>query len=167
MTGDELKSLRNGIGLIQSDMAREMGLSVRRYQDLEGGKKSIRSRHVNSAERLSLRFAVSKKNPMLALPKIRQEALDLVDMVRNYGPAPQISRKKGSYLLVRVELGAFGETVGRTILPDQFQSQKEAEAAAEEKAKLHRGAHGYNREHGYWWGRDLDSKVYRFIVEST
>jgi transcriptional regulator with XRE-family HTH domain len=165
MTADELKALRSAIDLKQTEMAREMGLAVRLYQDLENGKKPIRARHINSAERVSMHFAVSKKNPMLALPVIRQEALDLVDMIRGYSPVPSPTRGKGQFQLVEIELGPYGEMVSRKVVPHPFRTRDEAEKMAKRAAESHQDAHGYNEEHGYWWGRDFRNKVYRFIIE--
>ena len=40
----------------------------------------------------------------------------------------------------------------------------EAEAAAKARAAAY-AAHGYNRQRGYWWGRD-DRFRYTFVVEA-
>jgi hypothetical protein len=37
---------------------------------------------------------------------------------------------------------------------------------AERTANSFAGASGFNQEHGYWWGRDLKNRVYRFIIEA-
>jgi transcriptional regulator with XRE-family HTH domain len=82
MTVDDLIALRKSLGLTQAQMASEMGLMPRAYQNLEAGSGEIPRRHSNSAERASLRVAVSQGNPMMATADIRHEALELVAMIR-------------------------------------------------------------------------------------
>jgi transcriptional regulator with XRE-family HTH domain len=166
MTSDELKALRLAIDITQFDMAQAMGLALRLYQDLENGKKPLKVRHTRTAERVSLQFAVWKKKPMLALPSIRQEALELVDMIRGHKLVNPPSGKLGQFQLVELELGDYGELISRKVVPEPFRTREEAEKMAERAARSHRGAHGFNEENGYWWGRDLKNRVYRFIVEA-
>jgi hypothetical protein len=166
MTNEDLKTLRTTIAFTQLEMARAMGLALRLYQDLEAGKKPLKVRHVKIAERVSLEYAVSKQNPMIALPVIRQEALQLVDMIRGYKAVPPRTEGKGQFQLVELELGDYGELVSRKVVPEPFRTRREAEQMAESAAKSHLGANGFNEENGYWWGRDLRNRVYRFIVEA-
>lgn len=166
MTAEELKALRVMIGITQQEMAQSMGLALRLYQDLESGKKDLKIRHAQTAERASLHFAVEKKNPMIALPPIRKEALDLVDMIRGNKVVLPRSGNTGKFRLVELEFGDYGELVARKVIPEPFRTREEAEEAARSVARSHRGAHGFNEEHGYWWGRDLRNRVYRFVVEA-
>ena len=167
MTNEDLKTLRTTIAFTQLEMARAMGLALRLYQDLESGKIPRKVRHVKVAERVSLEYAVSKQNPMIALPVIRQEALQLVDMIRGFKAVPpRTTDGKGQFQLVELELGDYGELISRKVVPEPFRTRQEAEQMAERVAKSHSGANGFNQEHGYWWGRDLRNRVYRFIVEA-
>lgn len=83
MTGDDLKALRNAIGLTQGDMSAAMGLSLRPYTEVElSGDKAIKARHRLAAERVSLRYAVKQNDLNLALPSVRRDAIDYADMLR-------------------------------------------------------------------------------------
>jgi len=166
MSHEDLKALRAAIGFTQLEMAHAMGLALRLYQDLEAGKQPLKIRHIKTAERVSLEFAVSKQNPMIAVPVVRQEALELSDMIRGYKAIPPRREGTGQFQLVELELGSYGELVSRKVIPVPFPTRKEAEEMAERVAKSHSGANGFNQEHGYWWGRDLKNRVYRFIIEA-
>src|SRR6476620_92520 len=72
-----LIKLRKGLGLVQADMARRMGMSLRPYQELESNFREMRRRHVRLAESVALDVAVEKKDPGLAPASIRDKALDL------------------------------------------------------------------------------------------
>jgi hypothetical protein len=61
--------------------------------------------------------------------------------------------------------GPYEEMLSRKVVSHPFRTRDEAEAMAKRAAESHQDAHGYNEEHGYWWGRDLRNKVYRFIIE--
>ncbi len=74
--------------------------------------------------------------------------------------------KYGPFGIVEIRLGAFGEMVSRELLPEAYQTRQEASEKAAELASSFQGAHGKNEEHGYWWGRTIDDKVTRFIVEA-
>lgn len=84
MTVAELTHLREACGLTQSGMAHAMGLSSRAYQEIEArdGTDSLSSRHRLLAERASLAMAVRRRDVMLALPGIRREAMDLMEIFR-------------------------------------------------------------------------------------
>jgi hypothetical protein len=71
----------------------------------------------------------------------------------------------GTFRVVQIELGAYGEQVLRTDIGPPFATRSEAESFARNKAKTF-SATGENDEHGYWWGRSLAGKVHRFIVAS-
>jgi hypothetical protein len=69
-----------------------------------------------------------------------------------------------SFMVVRVEIGAFGEHVGEKQavainLPDRTTADAEAERLAKTREK-----HGYKREHGFWWFRDGE-RLFRLYVE--
>jgi transcriptional regulator with XRE-family HTH domain len=79
-SADELKQFRIRLGLTQLELAREMGLAVRSYQELESGEKELRRRHTQLLERVSLSYAVARKDPYLALPPIREEAMEIAGL---------------------------------------------------------------------------------------
>lgn len=58
LTPSELVALRAELGLTQTEMADEIGLKLRAYQDLEGGKSPIRKLHILAIERVALARAV-------------------------------------------------------------------------------------------------------------
>jgi transcriptional regulator with XRE-family HTH domain len=85
----QLKQLRLTLGLTQAEMAKEMGLAVRSYQQLEAGEKEIRRRHVALAERVSLGVAVARRDPYLAMPSIREEAMQIAALLPQSEFRPQ------------------------------------------------------------------------------
>ena len=72
----------------------------------------------------------------------------------------------GSFQVIMIEMGAYGEQAMRTVVGPPFPIRSEAESFARNEAKVF-SAHGTNDEHGYWWGRNSAGKVYRFIVASA
>ena len=80
----DLISLRDRCRLTQTGMARAMGLSLRAYQDIEAqdGNAELGDRHRLLAERCSLTMAVRHRDVMMALPAIRREAQDLMEIFR-------------------------------------------------------------------------------------
>ena len=82
MTVAELMRLRRDLDLSQTEMAHGIGLSMRAYQVIEAGEGDIKTRHAMAVERLALRLAVEKRNPMLAPASVRREALDIAEMIR-------------------------------------------------------------------------------------
>lgn len=80
----ELIRFRHRADLSQGEMARAMGLSLRGYQDIEGrdDEDELSARHVLAIERCSLRLAVQRGSIDLALPSIRRDAQDFMDLFR-------------------------------------------------------------------------------------
>jgi DNA-binding XRE family transcriptional regulator len=81
MTSDELTAFRKGLGLTQTEMAGRVGLSLRAYQEIEGGASKVRPLHVAAAERAALTLAVERGEPMLAPVSVRREALELARLI--------------------------------------------------------------------------------------
>ncbi len=81
MTLVELGALRASLDLTQTGMAKHLGMSLRAYQDIEGGVSKLRLIHVAAVERAALALAVERGNPMLAPASIRQQALDLARLI--------------------------------------------------------------------------------------
>lgn len=78
----DLAALRKALGLTQSEMAEQIGLSPRAYHDVESGKAPYRLTHRLAAERAALALAVERRNPMLAPAAVRRDALDFVELIR-------------------------------------------------------------------------------------
>ncbi|MER8827216.1 helix-turn-helix domain-containing protein [Mesorhizobium sp. M0938] len=60
MNTDELIAVRKALVLNQTQMAEELGLKLRAYQDIESGTATLRKMHIMAAER----FALSKLNQL-------------------------------------------------------------------------------------------------------
>ena len=59
-TKNRLQALRSALGATQSQFADRMGVPLRTYEDLEGGKSTIRPVHMRAAEMAALLFAADK-----------------------------------------------------------------------------------------------------------
>lgn len=81
MTVQDLIALRNTLGINQTEMAEEIGLSLRAYQAIEGGESQLRKLHILAAERAALSRAVEVGNPMLAPANVRKESLKLASII--------------------------------------------------------------------------------------
>lgn len=81
MTPNEMIALRKTLGLTQGEMGTAMGLTGRSYQRLEAGETPLRLLHTQAAERVALRLAVERRDPMLAPATIRREVLDLAGLI--------------------------------------------------------------------------------------
>ena len=76
-----MRRLREAAGLRQPEMAILMGLSLRGYQDLEAGRASFSPRHQIVLERVSLNLAIRTRNPELAAPIIREQSINLANLL--------------------------------------------------------------------------------------
>ena len=76
-----LFDLRKSLELSQTEMAERMGLSVRPYQELEGGDRQVRPRHIRLAESVALDVAVEKQDPELAPPRVREAIVKLARLI--------------------------------------------------------------------------------------
>ncbi|KAA5603972.1 helix-turn-helix domain-containing protein [Roseospira marina] len=85
MTRDEMKSLRKSLGLTQTEMAEQIGLTLRAYQALEKGETALRQANALAAERAALTEAIRQGNPMLAPASIRREALEIARLITGEG----------------------------------------------------------------------------------
>lgn len=69
-----------------------------------------------------------------------------------------------SFMVVKVEIGAFGERVSeKRAVAINLPDRAAADAEAERLAKAHE-QHGYKPEHGFWWFRD-GAGLFRLYVE--
>jgi transcriptional regulator with XRE-family HTH domain len=161
MTAEGLVALRKSLRLTQAEMATEMGMGTRAYQDIEGGVGTIGRRHANNAERVSLRVAVKMGRPEVASTQIRIEATELAALGR------QASTEGLGFRVIEIEFGSYGEMIGRRPRSKAYPSRVEAEKEAERLSKRFQ-RHDYNGEHGYWWGRDDgDGRSYRYVIEGA
>jgi DNA-binding XRE family transcriptional regulator len=78
---DWLMGLRQSLGFTQAEMGQKMGLSGRAYVDVEHGVSKLRLLHINAAERIALGEAVARRDPMLAPPEVRREALEVARLI--------------------------------------------------------------------------------------
>lgn len=81
MTLQDLIDLRKRLGLTQAQMGDGIGLGGRAYQKIEAGDTDLAERHVLAAERLALRLAVERGDPMLAPVSVRRDALALAQLL--------------------------------------------------------------------------------------
>lgn len=64
MTADDLKALRESLGITQTTMATAMGMPLRSYQDIEGGKNPVRPIHVCAAKWANIKLASTGECPL-------------------------------------------------------------------------------------------------------
>ena len=81
MTVQDLVTLRKALGLTQTEMAHQLGMAMRSYQDIEAGASKLRPVHALAVERAALALAVERGNPMLAPASVRRQALDLARLI--------------------------------------------------------------------------------------
>ncbi len=68
--------------------------------------------------------------------------------------------------IVRRIVDIDGNLIARDTLNVRVSSREEAEKYIINRVAKVFAVHGYNEEHGYWWGRqDDDNQVSRFTVE--
>ena len=68
--------------------------------------------------------------------------------------------------IIRQIVDLDGNLVARDTLNVRVSSREEAKKYIRNHVAKVFALHGYNEEHGYWWGRqDDDNQVSRFIVE--
>ncbi len=68
--------------------------------------------------------------------------------------------------IVRRIVDRDGNVIGRDVLNAPVTSRQEAEEYIRDHVAKVFARHGYNEEHGYWWGRqDDDNQISRFTVE--
>jgi transcriptional regulator with XRE-family HTH domain len=79
---EHLIELRKQLGLSQTALAEELGMSLRAYQDIEAGKSAYRRVHFLAVERVALQLAVDRKDIALAPPAVRDDALELAALIR-------------------------------------------------------------------------------------
>jgi transcriptional regulator with XRE-family HTH domain len=124
---DELKQLRIRLGLTQLEIAREMGLAVRSYQELESGEKELRRRHIQLLERVSLSYAVARRDPYLALPSIREEAMEIAGLFsRNQFNSEIETVNQRAIENVSEELAAYQRMLGEKTSGREFANRIQA-----------------------------------------
>jgi DNA-binding XRE family transcriptional regulator len=82
---EDLVELRKELGLTQQEMATQLDMALRSYQAIEAGESEYRFIHRLAVERVALMIAVDKKDPMLAPPSVRQDAIELVRAGKQIG----------------------------------------------------------------------------------
>lgn len=82
---ERLKEDRSDLGLTQSQMADELGMSLRAYQALEAGESEYRKIHQLAIERISLKLAVEQKDPTRAGLGVVDELKAYADLLKRRG----------------------------------------------------------------------------------
>ena len=82
MTREELRSLREKLGLSQAQMAERIGIRLRAYSDLENLNRAVRDVSGLAAERVALAVAAERGDPMLAPASVRRDALALIQALK-------------------------------------------------------------------------------------
>jgi len=86
----DLMTLRVALGYTQTQMAEAIGLKLRAYQDLEGGKSPIRTMHILAIERVALARAVEQgRLDILRLGEMSGVVADVVTASRMISSAPK------------------------------------------------------------------------------
>lgn len=81
MNGPEMLAARKLAKLSQAETAAELGISTRNYQRFEGAD-TVPSNIALGMERLLMRVALEKKNPMIAPVNVRSDALELAALIK-------------------------------------------------------------------------------------
>lgn len=81
MNGPEMLAARKLAKLSQAETAAELGISTRNYQRFEGAD-TVPPNIALGMERLLMRVALEKKNPMIAPVNVRSDALELAAMIK-------------------------------------------------------------------------------------
>lgn len=81
MNGPEMLAARKLAKLSQAETAAELGISTRNYQRFEG-TDTVPSNIALGMERLLMRVALEKKNPMIAPVNVRSDALELAALIK-------------------------------------------------------------------------------------
>ena len=90
-----LRDLRKTLGLTQSEMAGQMGLSLRPYQKLESKERRIGRRHIRLAESVALEVAIEKEDPELAPEPVRDKVIKLAKMISDEQPSEERVEARG------------------------------------------------------------------------
>ena len=81
-------------------------------------------------------------------------------------PTSLTNREGYTMEIIRRIVDLDGNVVARDPLNVRVSSRDEAEEYIQDHVAKVFSLHGYNEEHGYWWGRqDDDNQVSRFTVE--
>ena len=81
-------------------------------------------------------------------------------------PTSLTNREGYTMEIIRRIVDLDGNVVARDPLNVRVSSRDEAEKYIQNHVAKVFSLHGYNEEHGYWWGRqDDDNQVSRFTVE--
>ena len=146
VTSTQFKQWREFMGLSQQEAARALGLSKGSIELYERGSRRDDDRPVVVPKAVELACAA------------------LMHGITSYNepqPAPA-----GSFQVIRIDLGGYGEQISRTVIGPYFPTQSEAEVFATKEAQAF-DHNGRNAELGHWWGRNDGNAGHRFIVRST
>ncbi|WP_112309729.1 helix-turn-helix domain-containing protein [Pseudogemmobacter bohemicus] len=86
MTREEFIEARKAMNMTQTDVADQMGMSLRQIQSIEKGEAELRRVHILAMERISLAYAAASGEWQIALPPVRRDAMDVVALFRGKEP---------------------------------------------------------------------------------
>lgn len=78
---DNLKAIRESLGLSVEAMAQRMGMSKSGYHNVEQGRTEANELHMARAYLVALEQALETRNPMLAPAPLRKKALELARLI--------------------------------------------------------------------------------------
>jgi len=85
MTPYDLLTLRVALGFAnQTEMAEAIGLKLRAYQDLEGGKSPIRKIHELALDRVTLRRAAEVGEPLMLPRPMYDEVVQIARLIEGF-----------------------------------------------------------------------------------
>ena len=81
MTTEEAIALRKALGLTQNDMAIELGMNIRSWQEIEAGRTKLKRIHELALERVALNIGVGNKMIEVVPAKVRRDAVELSRLI--------------------------------------------------------------------------------------
>lgn len=143
MTPAEFKRWRESMSLSQQGAADALGLSKASIELYERGSRRDDNRPVQIPRTVELACAA---------------------LSRGIAAYEETARPPvGSFQVVQIKLGSYGEQILRTAVGPPFPIRSEAVSLARNESRAFK-FNGENPEHGYWWGRNSDGEVNRFVV---
>ncbi|GLK69194.1 hypothetical protein [Hansschlegelia plantiphila] len=78
MTVEEIVQLRRNLQMTQRELAEQLGMNIRSWQEVEAGKTKIKEIHELALERVALRRAAETDNPSFMPAGLKADALKAV-----------------------------------------------------------------------------------------
>lgn len=81
MTPDQAIGLRKTLGLTQTELANRLGMGLRAWQEIEGGRSPVRLVHQLALERIALSIGLERGDINAVPASVRRDALDLARLI--------------------------------------------------------------------------------------